>query len=457
MRYWMVFVCVLGGMWLGWRRSLWADGVEALEIGEELEGYVCVVRGNVSQGGKRLALALELDWEGKWHSGPKHSLEVGRDGGFNFILRTSKQILRGRYRVVLYEGSQRRYTSRIFSWGRAEQIQEERQKFLDHLRDLFRTSVVAVREVIAGGEFFIRTIAKYSSRIKRVRKSRLEWIRHWKKVEANETEEGKYTFYLHRLLEAGLRNLKDLDELLYLNPCPEVRKDLEYLLKLARQLVVDYTNWLILWSYRPKELESVERDIGQKIYILSKIYKRLAKALRIVSPVRLRWRWLERPSEFRLEGKDYVEKWLKIRLSFSKRWRVSLVPIGPRVRLCLISLQNPLVRIYLEVNDYPLSRSYRDLRMLTVVQAQEGWPGFQKVESFPITLKLQGEVRHGFHFVFLTRDDRYVIGGVYKNRVYQIFGKDKKRVYTLRLFAPSNVFESFQKEFETLIQTFRVP
>lgn len=108
-----------------------------------------------------------------------------------------------------------------------------------------------------------------------------------------------------------------------------------------------------------------------------------------------------------------------------------------------------------EVKDFPDSTGPKDLTDLVEMTAHDRYPSYKKISGKPISVKdpnFPGGNRPGFDLLF-----QYESNAVkYKARTYELFCGTFKRTYAVVCISYQEEWGSFEKEFDSMCQSFKV-
>lgn len=423
---------------LFWPHFLWAGEVQIQGVSVDPldEGARVTIEGKASLRGP---FRLEFEFDG--HGGPQYKI-TPKNGQLKLEFSTPKRFILGKYKVNLYTENLRKLAEHSFDLGEQEAVLKEKQALRKHMIDLYNTSCEALEQIQRGGLYFIDSLMDFREHHPK------EAYQYRKRVFLNWRY---YHDFLKELVRQNLQNLEEFKKNIYINPYDSLLKKLSKMLIYGKYLASEYSNWISRWSMWLKENPMLSAQIDRIKKELEETNEEIARALKLKVIPPIKANFLALPFKGETSSNTLKETRLKVELTYDTAlWRVSHVPVTPNIRIQLYHRQAPGVIVSLEIFEYPKSRSYEDLRTMTVISAQELWPGFRKLESRGFKVKMIGKEREAFDFIFITERSNQVSRRVSKNRVYQIFCKDKKTIYGLRFFAPERNFGDHLKEFEKL-------
>ncbi len=424
-------------------RTVWADPI-ALEVNfkSKEDSQKILVQGS-QKGDKTIWIQIQF---GRAKS-PKYIAKVKENGFFCEIV-TTKRILFGKYKILVLGEGEKMLGSQEVIYGKQKEILEDNKELRNHLFDLYQSVMETYTQVERGGQFFYESLnylKKYFPK-----EGRFYWrriLRNWR----------YYQDFLSQLIHQNQVNLRDFERAIFLNPFHEVLDDLKEILHISNEITLSYSSWIRNWRHTlytdetSKMPERIKRG-NQKIRGLNlKIGRSLS-----TKPIHLSFNLFAQPFRGKVDNHSIEEERLGFSLTFDQaKWKVSLIPVNPNIRVQLFHREAPII-VSIEVFQYPKARNYQDLRIITVMSAQEIWPGFRKLHSKAFQVKKGKFTWEAFDFTFITERSNLKRKQVFLNRVYQFLFPDQKTIYGLRMFAPKKVFETHQKDFEKLIESFQL-
>ena len=420
--------------------------VEKVQVKEEEEATLLIVQGKV---GKPLSkLFVALTFQGK--TTPRYFLPLkGKE--FSWQLSTTRRFLFGKYKLLFFTQEGETLEEYEFTYGTPQEIAREKQDLKEHMADLIQSTGESLRRIYEGSAFFWNSILFLHDQFPDLLVKRYPQIlSNWQ----------TYHIFCRSLLRMNRRNIEEFRSSLFLHPYTEELKKLMECIQKGSQMLSQTSQWL---RQKREELRTNSPQFRSTTPPWEKEIQNLQKSLQklsspfLPSPPRQTDSILKQSFAGTIEKGFVRENRLLFEISFDPQiWELEFWPILPHIRLQWRLREAPEITASLEVSRHPLAKTYRDLQLLTVIMAQESWPGFRKLKSHSFRAKMVGKEWEGFEFTFITERSNLRGKWVYLNRVYQIFLPDKKTVYSLRFSAPKEIFQKYQSSFEKLIQSFKI-
>ena len=394
-----------------------------------------------------------------------------KQGGFQVVISLpNKQIVPGKY-TIFAQFNPKKQSRRIYLQlpkklkvipaksevylGNPKEEQQEVQRIrqyllntLDILREVYSQLVQQGGYLLAQVKMeYLRSRGKlpHSLRYRLLRKWERFTQEHWRNVYRIQ----RYNFYRYKKIR-------------FLSPFPKVEQAIHQLFVDLYKLYVAYTREI--YQKMGRKLPSHLSTVG--VFGIPRIKRKLEKTAKqaytelgekdkgwYLSSLREGER-----GAFSKDRNTYTSYVMKFSVTKPSSWMWNFSPVSPTTRLRIFPVTPELrgkVVAAIEIQDFPLAESFRDLEKLVEIRTRNRYSGFRKIYSRPIQAPdptMPKGVRPGYDMLFEAKDrNRH-----FTIRQYYLFCRWHKRIYGVLTIAAKGYYEKVKKEVEKICKSFRI-